>query len=77
MPSIESRKLIIYKELCSKTSHATAYVASTDWQFAFSQLNLHPNTARHFNVRIVSANMSCTHSFKTVFYGLTNIMATL
>ena len=51
------------------------YFSTKDLKYAYSQLNLHPDTAKHCNFNIVSADMTGTYRFKTGFYGLTDIPA--
>ena len=53
----------------------TAYFTTLDLQYAYSQLKLHSDTARHCNFNIVSGNMTGTYRFKTGFYGLTDMPA--
>ena len=51
------------------------YFSTTDLNYAYSQLNLHPETAKHCNFNIVSSDMTGTYRFKTGFYGLTDMPA--
>ena len=53
----------------------TVYFATLNLQYAYSQLNLHTDTARHCNFNIVSGYMTGTYRFKTGFYGLTDMTA--
>ena len=46
-----------------------------DLNYAYSQLNLHPDTAKHYSFNIVSGDMTGTYQFKTGFYGLTDMPA--
>ena len=48
------------------------YFSTIDLKYAYSQLNLHPDTAKHCNFNIVSGDMTGTYRFKTGFYGLTD-----
>ena len=74
MPNIDSLIQTISKTL-STTPHETAYFTTLDLQYAYSQLNLHIDTARHCNFKIVSGDMTGTYRFKTGFYGLTDMPA--
>ena len=47
----------------------TAYFTALDLQYAYSQLKLHSDTARHCNFNLVSGDMTGTYRFKTGFYG--------
>ena len=49
--------------------------STIDLKYAYSQLNLHPETAKHCNFNIVSGDMTGTYRFKTGFYGLTDMPA--
>ena len=51
------------------------YFSTIDLKYAYSQLNLHPETAKHCNFNIVSGDMTGTYRFKTGFYGLTDMPA--
>ena len=51
------------------------YFSTIDIKYAYSQLNLHPETAKHCNFIIVSGDMTGTYRFKTGFYGLTDMPA--
>ena len=44
-------------------------------QYAYSQLKLHCDTARHCNFNIISGDVTGTYRFKTGFYGLTDMPA--
>ena len=49
------------------------YFSTIDLKYAYSELNLHPKTAKHCNFNIVSGDMTGTYRFKTGFYGLTDM----
>ena len=51
------------------------YFLTIDLKFAYSQLNLHPDTARHCNFNVIYGDATGTHRFKTGFYGLTDMPA--
>ena len=51
------------------------YFSTNDLKYAYSQLNLHPETANHCNFSIISGDMTGTYRFKTGFYGLTDMPA--
>ena len=77
MPNIEtlmdSKSQIITNY---KTEQAdTIYFSTIDLKYAYSQLNLHTETAKHCNFNIVSGDMTDTYRFKTGFYGLTDMPA--
>ena len=59
-----------------KTEQAdTIYFSTIDLKNAYSQLNLHPETAKHCNFNIVSGDVTGTYRSKTGFYGLTDMPA--
>ena len=51
------------------------YFSTIDLKYAYSQLNLHPETAKHCNINIMNCNMTGTYRFKRGFYGLTDMPA--
>ena len=74
MPNIDSLIQLISQTL-SITPQETAYFTTLDLQYAYSQLNLHSDTARHCKFNLVSGDMTGTYRFKTGFYGLTDMPA--
>ena len=74
MPNIDS----LIKTISQKLSNApqeTAKFTTLYLQYAYSQLNLHSDTAHHCNFNIVSGDMTGTYHFKTGFCGLTDMPA--
>ena len=51
------------------------YFSTIDLKYAYSQLNFHPKTAKHYNFNIVSDKMTGTYRFKIGFYGPTDMPA--
>ena len=51
------------------------YFSTIDLKYAYSQLNLHLETAKHCKFQIVCGDMTGTYRFKTGFYGLTDMPA--
>ena len=74
MPNINSLIQTISQTL-STAPQETAYFTTLDLQYAYRQLNLHSDTARHCNFNLVSGDMTGTYRFKTGFYGLTDMPA--
>ena len=74
MPNIDSLIQTI-SQILSTAPQETAYFTTLDLQYAYSQLKLHSDTARHCNFNIVSGDMTGTYRFKTGFYGLTDMPA--
>ena len=77
MPNIETLMDSISQFITNyKTEQAdTMYFSTIDLKYAYSQLNLHPETAKHCNFNIVSGDMTGTYRFKTGFYGPTDMPA--
>ena len=74
MPNTDSLIQTISKTL-STAPQETAYFTTLDLQYAYGQLNLHSDTARHCNFNLVSGDMTGTYRFKTGFYVLTDMPA--
>ena len=51
----------------------TTYFSTLDLKYAYDQINLDPNTAKHCNLNIISGHMTGTYRFQTGFYGLTDM----
>ena len=77
MPNIESVMDSISQIITNyKTEPAEQiYFSTIDLKYAYSQLNLHPETANHCKFNIISGDMTGTYRFKTGFYGLTDMPA--
>ena len=73
-PNIASPIQTISQTL-STAPQEPAYFATLSLQYAYSQLNLHSETARHCNFNLVSGDMTGTYRFKTGFYGQTDMPA--
>ena len=74
MPNNDSLIQTISQTL-SAAPQETAYFTTLDLQYAYSQSNLHIDTARHCNFNLVSEDMTDTYRFKTGFYSLTDMSA--
>ena len=74
MPNINLLIQTISQTL-STVPQEPAYFTSLDLQYAYSQLKLHSDTARHCNFNLLSGDMTGTYCFKTGFYGLTDMPA--
>ena len=74
MPNMDSLIQTISQTL-STAPQETAYFTTLDLQYAYSQLNLHSDTACHCNFNLESGDMTGTYRYKTGFYGLTDIFA--
>ena len=75
MPNIDNLIDTIQQNLNTNASHETAYFSTLNLKYAYSQLNLDPETARHCNFNKISGEGICTYRFITGFYGLTDMPA--
>ena len=77
MPNIETLIDSISQRITDyKTEPADKiYFPTIDLIFAYSQLILHPDTAKHCSFNILSGDTTGTYRFKTCFYGLTEMPA--
>ena len=72
MPKIDNLIDTIQQNLYTTVSQETAYFSTLDLKYAYSQLNLDPETARHCNFNIISDEGTGTYGFITGFCGLTD-----
>ena len=75
MPNIDSLIDSISQHINDSNHGEQVYFSTIDFKYAYSQLNLHPDTARHSNFNIICGGATGTYRFKTGFYGLTDMPA--
>ena len=75
MPNIDNLIDTIQQNLNTSASQETAYYSTLDLKYAYSQLKLDPETAKHCNFNIISGERTGTYRFITGFYGLTDMPA--
>ena len=75
MPNINNLNDTIQQNLFTKASQETAYFSTLDLKYAYNQLNLDPETARHCKFNIISGEGTGTYRFITGFYGLIDMPA--
>ena len=75
MPNIDNLIDTIQQNLNTTASQETAYFSTLDLKYAYSQLKLDPETARHCNFNIICGERTGTYRFITGFYGLTDMPA--
>ena len=75
MPNIDKFFETIQQNFSTTASQETAYFSTLDFKYAYSKLNLDPETARYCNFIIISGEGSGTYRFITAFYGLTDMPA--
>ena len=75
MPNIDSLIDLISQHINDSNHGDNVYFSTIDLKYAYSQLNLHPDTARHCNFNINCGDATGTHRFKTGLYGLTDMSA--
>ena len=74
-PNIDNLFDTIQQNLNTNASQETAYSSTLVLKYAYSQLILDPETARHCNFNIISGEGTSTYRFITGFYGITNMPA--
>ena len=75
MPNIDNLIDTIQQNLNTNDSQETAFFSTLDLKYAYSPLNLDPETAQHCNFNIISGEGTGTIRFITGFYGLTDMPA--
>ena len=75
MPNIDTLIESISQQINAPASHNITYFSTIDLKYAYSQLNLDTNRAKHCNFNIISGDMTGTYRFQTGFYGLTGMPA--
>ena len=75
MPNIDSLIDSISQHINDSNLGDNVYFSTIDLKYAYSQLKLHPDTARHCNFNIICGDATGTYRFKTGFYGLTDMPA--
>ena len=75
MPNIEMLIDTISRHLTDTQNGQQAYFTTLDLKYAYSQLKLHHDTAKHCNCNIICGESTGTYRFKTGFYGLTDMPA--
>ena len=75
MPNIDSLIDSISQHINDSNHGDNVYFSTIDLKYAYSQLNLHPDTARHCNFNIICGDATGTYRFKTGFHCLTYMSA--
>ena len=75
MPNIDMLIDTISQHLTNTQNGQQAYFTTLDLKYAYSQLKLHLDAAKHCNFNINCGESTGTHRFKTGFYGLTDMPA--
>ena len=75
MPNIDSLFLSISQYINDSNHGDNFYFSTIDSKYAYSQLNLHLDTARHCYFNIICGDATGTYRFKTGFYGVTDFPA--
>ena len=73
MPNIDILLDTISQHLTNSQNGQQAYFSTLDLKYAYSQLQLHKDTAKHCNFNIICGECTGTYRFKTGFYGLTDM----
>ena len=75
MPNTDMLIDTILQHLTNTQNGQQAYFTTLDLKYAYSQLKLHHDTAKHCNFNIICGEPTGTYRFKTGFYGLTDMPA--
>ena len=75
MPNIDTIIEPISQKISGSASQNTTYFSTLNLKYAYSQLNLDLNTAKHCNFNIIIGDMTGKYRFRTGFYGLTDMPA--
>ena len=75
MPNIEMLIDTISQHLTNTRNAQQAYFTTLDLKYAYSQLKLHHDTAKHYNFNFICGESTGTYRFKTGFYGLRDMPA--
>ena len=75
MPNIDNLSDTIQQSLNTSASQETACFSTLDLKYAYSQLKLDPERARHCNFHNTSGERTGTYRFISGFYGLTDMPA--
>ena len=75
MPNIDMLIDTISQHITNTQFGQQQYFTTLDSKYAYSQLKLHHDTAKHFNFSIICGESTGKHRFKTGFYGPTDMPA--
>ena len=75
MPNIDMLIDTISQHHTNTQNGQQAYFSTLDLKYAYSQLKLHNDTAKHCYINIICGETTGTYRFKTEFYGLTDMPA--
>ena len=75
MPIIEMLIDTISQHLTNTQNGQQTYFTTLHLKYAYSQLKLHHDTAKHYNFNIICGESTGTYRFKTGLYGLTDMPA--
>ena len=75
MPNIDNLIHSISQHINDSNHGDSVYSLTIDLKYAYSQLNLHPDTACHCNFNIICVEATGTYRFISGFYGLTDMPA--
>ena len=75
MPKIDMLVEIISQDLTNTQNYQQAYFSTLDFEYIYSQFQLHKDTAKHCNFNIICGESTGTYRFKTGLYVLTDIPA--
>ena len=77
MPNIDTFIESISLQISAPAPQTTTYFSTLDLKYAYSQLNLDPDTTNNCNFTIISGDMTGTFRFQIGFFGLMDMPAEL
>ena len=75
LPNIDMLIESTSQKITSPAPQNKTFFSTLDLKYAYSQLNIDPDTANNFNSNIISGDMTGTYRFQTGFFGLTDMPA--
>ena len=64
MPNLETLIVSVSPQIMDAAPQITTYVSTIDLNYAYSQLNLHSETANFCNFNIISGDMTCKFKYR-------------
>ena len=54
----------------TRNENMPLYISTIDLEYAFGEIKIHPDTAKHCNIAIIGGEATGYYQFKKGFYGL-------
>ena len=75
MPHIDSLVQLSSQNFSVNAMRNESFFTTMDLKYAYSQHNLHPETAGHWKFNFLSGDLAGRYRFKTGYYGSTDVPA--